>query len=247
MELFHPGCPAIGRQAFFSTPTPRTRKIAMRSAITLSPDRGSIFDILLNLVRWRLGRDRWGAGQQFVSWIHDSRFSCALWIGLFRMKISPESSIFASPNPLPNQRFHASFSCGLGRAHRLARVQSDDRGGLFSNANRIRAGVKEPTRYSRALCSIPALTFLFPDWPDCGSRSRRSLERRIPPTKDQMRFTMNAQDSALVSNVNRPFLACIGGSECLPRSRPSQSASPWPFLRCIREYQATCANLHSYK
>ncbi len=46
-------------QAFFSIPTPRTRKIAMRSAITLSPDHGGVFDVLLNLVRRGLGgRDR---------------------------------------------------------------------------------------------------------------------------------------------------------------------------------------------
>jgi NAD dependent epimerase/dehydratase family enzyme len=34
-------------EAFFSTPTPLTRKIAMRSALTLSPDRGGVFDVLL--------------------------------------------------------------------------------------------------------------------------------------------------------------------------------------------------------
>ena len=38
-------------EAFFSTPTPLTRKVAMRSAITLSPDRGGVFDVLLGLVR----------------------------------------------------------------------------------------------------------------------------------------------------------------------------------------------------
>ena len=40
-------------QAFFSTPTPRTRKIAIRSAMTFSPDRGGVFDD---------GEDREGAG-----------------------------------------------------------------------------------------------------------------------------------------------------------------------------------------
>src|ERR1700757_5511446 len=38
-------------KAFFSVPTPRTRQIALRSAITLSPDQGCVFDVLLWLVR----------------------------------------------------------------------------------------------------------------------------------------------------------------------------------------------------
>ncbi|MGH9710795.1 MAG: NAD-dependent epimerase/dehydratase family protein, partial [Candidatus Acidiferrales bacterium] len=46
-------------EAFFAAPTsmstPRTRKIALRSAVILSPDRGGIFDVLLRLVRFGLG------------------------------------------------------------------------------------------------------------------------------------------------------------------------------------------------
>lgn len=34
---------------------PHTRKVKLRSAVTLSPDRGGIFDTLLTLVRRRLG------------------------------------------------------------------------------------------------------------------------------------------------------------------------------------------------
>jgi len=45
-------------EMFFSTPTPLTRKVAMRSALTLSPDRGGVFDVLLSLVRHGLGGER---------------------------------------------------------------------------------------------------------------------------------------------------------------------------------------------
>src|SRR6185312_14316265 len=73
----------VGRDwedAFFSTSTPRTRKVAMRSAIVLSPDRGSIFEALLNLVRWGLG-GKVGTGRQFVSWIHGEDFIRAVdWL-----------------------------------------------------------------------------------------------------------------------------------------------------------------------
>ena len=56
-------------EAFFSTATPATRKIAIRSAITFSPDRGGVFDVLLGLVRRGLGGSQ-GSGNQFGSWIH---------------------------------------------------------------------------------------------------------------------------------------------------------------------------------
>jgi uncharacterized protein (TIGR01777 family) len=49
--------------------TPRTRKVAMRAAMIMSPDRGGIFDTLYGLVRRGLG-GRAGDGKQFVSWIH---------------------------------------------------------------------------------------------------------------------------------------------------------------------------------
>jgi hypothetical protein len=42
-------------EAFFSTPTRLTRKVAIRSALTLSPDRGGVFDTLSWLVRHGLG------------------------------------------------------------------------------------------------------------------------------------------------------------------------------------------------
>src|SRR6201996_1390092 len=42
-------------EAFAEARTPGTRKIALRSAMTMSPDRGGVFDTLLGLVRKGLG------------------------------------------------------------------------------------------------------------------------------------------------------------------------------------------------
>src|SRR5271166_6570381 len=53
--------------AFFAAPTPRTRKLAMRTAIVMSPLPGGPFSVLLNLVRFSLGGSQ-GSGRQFVSW-----------------------------------------------------------------------------------------------------------------------------------------------------------------------------------
>src|SRR5205823_9615005 len=48
--------------------TPRTRKVALRSAMVMSPDRGGVFDVLLRLARLGLGGPVAG-GAQYVSWI----------------------------------------------------------------------------------------------------------------------------------------------------------------------------------
>ena len=53
--------------------TDRTRKVALRSAMTMSPDRGGIFDTLVGLVRRGLGGHA-GDGRQFISWIHYQDF-----------------------------------------------------------------------------------------------------------------------------------------------------------------------------
>ena len=47
---------------FFTTFTPRTRKVALRSAMTMGPGRGGIFDVLLRMVRFGLG-GRIGSGR----------------------------------------------------------------------------------------------------------------------------------------------------------------------------------------
>jgi hypothetical protein len=60
-------------EAFDGASVPRTRKVLMRSAVTLSPDRGGIFDVLYGLVRRGLG-GRAGSGRQYVSWIHEEDF-----------------------------------------------------------------------------------------------------------------------------------------------------------------------------
>src|SRR5689334_19013808 len=52
---------------------PRTRLVLMRSAMTMSPDPGGVFDTLLGLVRRGLGGTT-GDGRQYMSWIHEADF-----------------------------------------------------------------------------------------------------------------------------------------------------------------------------
>ena len=89
--------------AFNSVRVDRTRKVTLRSAITLSPDRGGAFDTLLGLVRVGLG-GRAGDGRQCMSWIHDEDFTAATRWLIDREDMEGAINV-ASPNPLPNAEF----------------------------------------------------------------------------------------------------------------------------------------------
>jgi len=82
---------------------PQTRKVALRSAITLSPDRGGIFDTLLALVRRGLGGTA-GDGRQFISWIHHEDFVRAVRWLIDHDDLAGAVNL-AAPNPLPNAAF----------------------------------------------------------------------------------------------------------------------------------------------
>lgn len=83
--------------------TPHTRKVLLRAAMVMSPDRGGVFDTLLALVRYGLGGHS-GDGRQFISWIHEQDF-----IGAIERIIADETLAgpvnLAAPNPLPNADF----------------------------------------------------------------------------------------------------------------------------------------------
>ena len=91
--------------AFFAIPTPRTRKVAMRSAVVFSPIAGNPFVIYSNLVRLGLGGTQ-GNGHQFISWIHDLDFARAVEFLIAHDDLEGSINI-ASPWPLPNREFMA--------------------------------------------------------------------------------------------------------------------------------------------
>ncbi|MFJ9084193.1 epimerase [Streptomyces sp. NPDC102384] len=83
--------------------TPQTRKVALRSAMVMSPDRGGVFDYLLWLARLGLGGPVAG-GAQYVSWIHDRDFVRAVEFLIGRDDISGAVNL-AAPGPLPQREF----------------------------------------------------------------------------------------------------------------------------------------------
>jgi uncharacterized protein (TIGR01777 family) len=109
---FSIGVATSWEKAFFSSPASGTRKIALRSAMVMSPDRGGVFDMLLRLVRFGLGGAS-GSGKQFVSWIHDRDFLASIDYLLAHDDLDGAINL-ASPNPLPNAEFMAALRKAWG-------------------------------------------------------------------------------------------------------------------------------------
>lgn len=100
-------------RAFDEAVVDGTRKVALRSAMTLSPDPGGVFDTLLGLVRRGLGGSA-GDGRQFMSWIHHEDFTAAVRWLIDRDDIAGVVNVSA-PNPLPNAEFMQALreACGV--------------------------------------------------------------------------------------------------------------------------------------
>jgi hypothetical protein len=160
---------------FFGAPTPRTRKIALRSAIILSPVPGNAFAILLNLVRLSVGGSQ-GSGRQFVSWIHELDFARAVDFLITHDDLDGPVNV-ASPNPLPNWEFMAVLRDAWGMPN-----------GLPVPAPLIKLGAvflrTEAELVLKSRRVIPGrlldagFQFKFPDWPEAAEELVRQWKNR---------------------------------------------------------------------
>jgi uncharacterized protein (TIGR01777 family) len=149
-------------EVFFSGCTPQTRKVAIRSAMTFSPDKGGVFDVFLGLVRHGLGGTQ-GSGAQFVSWIHEADLVRAVDLLIACEKFDGVVNL-AAPNPLPNSDFMRALRDAWGIqiglpcprwiteiGTWLMRTESE----LILKSRRVVPG--------RLLAA--GFRFLFPEWP----------------------------------------------------------------------------------
>ena len=90
----------------------KTRRVALRSAMVMSPDRGGVFDVLLKLARLGLGGPVAGGGQ-YVSWIHDQDFIRAIDFLLARDDIKGPVNL-AAPRPVPQRELMRSLRQAWG-------------------------------------------------------------------------------------------------------------------------------------
>jgi uncharacterized protein (TIGR01777 family) len=148
-------------QAFDDAILKRTRKIALRSAMTLSPDPGGVFDTLLGLVRRGLGGSA-GHGRQYMSWIHAEDFVAAVRWLIVRDDIEGIVNV-ASPNPVPNAEFMRVLREACGVSFGLpARKWMLEIGAVFMRTE------TELILKSRRVVPVRLLesgfTFKYPDW-----------------------------------------------------------------------------------
>jgi uncharacterized protein len=186
-----------GEDAFFSSPAPGTRKIALRSAMVMSPDPDGIFDTLLRLVRFRLGGPS-GSGKQFVSWIHDQDFLHSPEYLMAHDDLNGAINI-ASPNPIPNAEFMAILRKAWGTRIGLpASALMLELAAIFLRTETeliLKSGRVFPGKLL-----AHGFEFNFPMWDGRRLRSRRAPSRADPSNR---RMSTSSQANCAKSNASR--------------------------------------------
>ena len=142
--------------------TPHTRKVAMRSAMVMSPDSGGIFDTLRTLARRGLGGPA-GGGRQYISWVHHEDFTRAvLWLIEHEDVEGPVN--IASPNPLPNADFMRELrrACGARVGLPATRLMLEAGAVLMRTESEL---VLKSRRVVPGRLLERGFEFELPDWP----------------------------------------------------------------------------------
>ncbi len=143
--------------------TPKTRKVLMRSAMTMSPDRGGIFDTMLGIVRAGLGGTA-GSGKQYISWVHEQDFIRSVYWLIEHDDLEGPINI-ASPNPLPNRQFMRIFREAWGTRLGLPAMEWQLAIGAFFMGTETELILKS-RRVVPKLLTDSGFNFEFPHWED---------------------------------------------------------------------------------
>ena len=150
-------------RALDEAPASPTRKVKLRAAVIMSPDRGGIFDTLLGLVRRGLGGTS-GDGRQYVSWVHHEDFTRAVRWLIDHDSIAGPVNI-AAPNPLPNKDFMRALRKAWGMPIGLPAAKWMLEVGALAMRTETELVLKSrrvvPGRLLRE-----GFSFNFPDWPE---------------------------------------------------------------------------------
>ena len=91
---------------------PATRKVALRAAMVMTPDRGGVFDVLSRMARLGLGGPVAGGGQ-YVSWIHEDDFTAAVRFIIDQDVLTGPVNL-ASPGPVRQRDFMRELRAAWG-------------------------------------------------------------------------------------------------------------------------------------
>ena len=157
--------------------TPNTRKLALRTAMVMTPAPGSVFEVLLGLCRRGLGGSIAG-GRQFISWIHERDFVRAVEFLMAHDELVGPVNL-AAPHPLPQRDFMtelrraASVRIALPAARWMVAI-----GAFFL---RTESELVLKSRYVVPARLLSAgFTFEFPEW----AEAARELVERYEAKRD---------------------------------------------------------------
>lgn len=163
-------------QAANEAVVPQTRKVLLRSAMTMSPDRGGVFDVLLGLVRCGLGGAS-GDGHQYVSWIHEHDFIKAVYWLIDHDDLDGPVNL-TSPAPLPNVEFMRDLRAAWGTRFGLPASKWMLEIGAFFLRTETELVLKSRRVVPRRLLQS-GFEFRFPTWAEAtADLCRRWQERR---------------------------------------------------------------------
>ncbi|MGW3185878.1 TIGR01777 family oxidoreductase [Kitasatospora sp. NPDC001119] len=152
--------------------TPHTRRVALRAAAVLGPERGGSLDALSWLARLGAGGPVAG-GAQYVSWIHERDFARAVEFLIAREDLTGPVNL-AAPNPLPQRAFMRELRTAWGMPLALPATRWMAELGAFALRSDTELLLKSrrvvPTRLLDA-----GFTFDHPSWPEAA----RDLVRRL--------------------------------------------------------------------
>jgi uncharacterized protein (TIGR01777 family) len=143
--------------------TPRTRKVILRSAMVMNPEKGGIFDVLLGLTRLGLGGSIAG-GAQYMSWIHDRDFARAIEFLIAREDIEGPVNM-AAPTPVPQRDFMAALRNAWGTHVGLPTTKWMAEVGAFFLRTETELTFKS-RRVVPARLIEAGFSFEFPTWPE---------------------------------------------------------------------------------
>ncbi|PKV89590.1 TIGR01777 family oxidoreductase [Streptomyces sp. TLI_146] len=161
--------------------TPHTRKVALRSAMVMSPDRGGVFDVMSWMVRLGLGGPVAG-GAQYVSWIHEYDFVRAVRFLVDRDDISGPVNL-AAPAPLPHRAFMRALRAAWRVPVRLPATKGMAELGAFALRSDTELLLKSRRVVPGRLLDA-GFTFDHGEWPDAARELAGRRRRRQSPAVD---------------------------------------------------------------
>ena len=173
-------------EALAMAATPFTRKVALRSAMTMSRDHGSVFDVLARLARRGLGGTI-GTGQQYVSWIHEDDFVDAIRFIIEHDELSGAVNL-AAPEPLRNRDFMTALRKATGRGWGLPTPRAILEIGCWLLRTESELVLKSRRVVPRRLLEA-GFSFRHPSWPeaalDLAKGTAPSSANGLPTKKHQ--------------------------------------------------------------